>query len=199
MSWEVCRPSDIGQIEWGCLPSPITLRLLSRYLNRTLKPMPADLRALYPKLIHLMLDTVFVVDRENQIAFVSDVCEVLLVYRAEELRLLPIAALNPTVRLWPIAAGQGQLFQLSTGFAQGGVGLYPDVVQGSSFAIFMPCVQNTSRLDHHQFCFTFSSRSMLNATGYHIEFTGIHINAAFRQVDAQGAFQDKKCFVGLRM
>ncbi|MFP3335848.1 diguanylate cyclase, partial [Pseudomonas sp. SIMBA_064] len=34
--------------------------------------MPVDLQALYPRLIHLMLDTVFVVDRDNQIAFVSD-------------------------------------------------------------------------------------------------------------------------------
>ena len=47
--------------------------------------MPVDLQALYPKLIHLMLDTVFVVDRDNQIAFVSDACEALLGYRAEEL------------------------------------------------------------------------------------------------------------------
>jgi diguanylate cyclase (GGDEF)-like protein/PAS domain S-box-containing protein len=47
--------------------------------------MPVDLQALYPKLIHLMLDTVFVVDRHNQIVFVSDACEVLLGYRADEL------------------------------------------------------------------------------------------------------------------
>ncbi|MEX0899750.1 MAG: sensor domain-containing diguanylate cyclase [Gammaproteobacteria bacterium] len=47
--------------------------------------MPADLEALYPKLISLMLDTVFVVDRDNQILFVSDACETLLGYRAEEL------------------------------------------------------------------------------------------------------------------
>ena len=39
--------------------------------------MPVDLQALYPKLIHLMLDTVFVVDRHNQIVFVSDACEAL--------------------------------------------------------------------------------------------------------------------------
>lgn len=48
-------------------------------------PMPVDLQALYPKLIHLMLDTVFVVDRDNQIVFVSDACEALLGYRANEL------------------------------------------------------------------------------------------------------------------
>ena len=47
--------------------------------------MPVDLQALYPKLIHLMLDTVFVVDGDNQILFVSDACETLLGYRADEL------------------------------------------------------------------------------------------------------------------
>ncbi|MDQ7986722.1 sensor domain-containing diguanylate cyclase [Pseudomonas sp. G34] len=47
--------------------------------------MPVDLQALYPKLIHLMLDTVFVVDADNRIAFVSDACESLLGYRAAEL------------------------------------------------------------------------------------------------------------------
>ncbi|OPK09720.1 sensor domain-containing diguanylate cyclase [Pseudomonas sp. VI4.1] len=52
--------------------------------------MAVDLEALYPKLIHLMLDTVFVVDRHNQIAFVSDACEALLGYRAEELTGTPI-------------------------------------------------------------------------------------------------------------
>lgn len=52
--------------------------------------MPVDLQALYPKLIHLMLDTVFVVDSENQIVFVSDACESLLGYRADELIHTPI-------------------------------------------------------------------------------------------------------------
>ncbi len=47
--------------------------------------MPVDLQALYPKLIHLMLDTVFVVDGDSQIVFVSDGCEALLGYRADEL------------------------------------------------------------------------------------------------------------------
>jgi hypothetical protein len=37
--------------------------------------MLVDLKEFYPKLIHLMLDTVFVVDRYNQIAFVSDACQ----------------------------------------------------------------------------------------------------------------------------
>ncbi len=55
-------------------------------MNRTLDaPMPIDLHALYPKLIHLMLDTVFVVDGDNQIVFVSDACEALLGYRADAL------------------------------------------------------------------------------------------------------------------
>lgn len=52
--------------------------------------MPVDLKVLYPKLIHLMMDTVFVVDRENQIVFVSDACETLLGYRADELIGTPI-------------------------------------------------------------------------------------------------------------
>jgi len=47
--------------------------------------MAVDLQALYPKLIHLMLDTVFVVDSDNLIVFVSDACESLLGYRADEL------------------------------------------------------------------------------------------------------------------
>lgn len=52
--------------------------------------MPVDLQALYPKLIHLMLDTVFVVDSDNQVVFVSDACEALLGYRADELIGTPI-------------------------------------------------------------------------------------------------------------
>ncbi|EKT4522501.1 GGDEF domain-containing protein [Pseudomonas putida] len=52
--------------------------------------MPVDLQALYPRLIHLMLDTVFVVDRDNQIVFVSDACQALLGYRPEELVGTPI-------------------------------------------------------------------------------------------------------------
>lgn len=47
--------------------------------------MSVDLQALYPKLIHLMLDTVFVVDAGHRILFVSDACESLLGYRADEL------------------------------------------------------------------------------------------------------------------
>ncbi|WP_339645072.1 sensor domain-containing diguanylate cyclase [uncultured Porticoccus sp.] len=52
--------------------------------------MAADLQALYPKLIHLMLDTVFVVDNNNQIVFVNDACETLLGYHANELIGTPI-------------------------------------------------------------------------------------------------------------
>ena len=52
--------------------------------------MPVDLQSLYPRLIHLMLDTVFVVDRDNQIVFVSDACEALLGYQAHELIGTPI-------------------------------------------------------------------------------------------------------------
>ena len=52
--------------------------------------MPVDLHALYPRLIHLMLDTVFVVDRDNQIVFVSDACQALLGYRPDELVGTPI-------------------------------------------------------------------------------------------------------------
>ena len=52
--------------------------------------MPVDLQSLYPRLIHLMLDTVFVVDRDNQIVFVSDACEALLGYQACELIGTPI-------------------------------------------------------------------------------------------------------------
>lgn len=47
--------------------------------------MPINLQALYPRLITLMLDTVFVVDAKNEIVFVSDACETLLGYRAEEI------------------------------------------------------------------------------------------------------------------
>ncbi|WP_248920548.1 sensor domain-containing diguanylate cyclase [Pseudomonas entomophila] len=52
--------------------------------------MPVDLQALYPKLIHLMLDTVFVVDRHDTIVFVSNACEALLGYQADELTGTPI-------------------------------------------------------------------------------------------------------------
>jgi len=44
-----------------------------------------DLKALYPKLIHLLLDTVFVVDEFGQIVFVSDACQPLLGYCADEM------------------------------------------------------------------------------------------------------------------
>jgi diguanylate cyclase (GGDEF)-like protein/PAS domain S-box-containing protein len=47
--------------------------------------MAVDLKALYPKLTNLLLDAVFVVDQDDQILFVSDACESLLGYRADEL------------------------------------------------------------------------------------------------------------------
>src|SRR5690606_32066794 len=47
--------------------------------------MPVDLESLYPKLIRLLLDTVFVVGADDRIIFVSDTCETLLGYRADEL------------------------------------------------------------------------------------------------------------------
>jgi diguanylate cyclase (GGDEF)-like protein/PAS domain S-box-containing protein len=47
--------------------------------------MAIDLQALYPKLIHLMLDTVFVVDESDHIVFVSDACKTLLGYLPDEL------------------------------------------------------------------------------------------------------------------
>ncbi|MEG0119069.1 MAG: PAS domain-containing protein, partial [Pseudomonas sp.] len=47
--------------------------------------MAIDLQALYPKLIHLMLDTVFVVDESDHIVFVSDACKALLGYLPDEL------------------------------------------------------------------------------------------------------------------
>src|SRR5690606_18775086 len=47
--------------------------------------MPVDLTALYPKLIHLLMDTVFVVDPDNRIIFVSNTCKTLLGYDADEL------------------------------------------------------------------------------------------------------------------
>lgn len=47
--------------------------------------MTVDLQSLYPKLIQLMLDPVFVVDGNDQIIFVTDACETLLGYRSDEM------------------------------------------------------------------------------------------------------------------
>lgn len=52
--------------------------------------MSVDLQSINSKLIHLILDTVFVVDADNQILFVSEACESLLGYRADELIGTPI-------------------------------------------------------------------------------------------------------------
>lgn len=48
-------------------------------------PMPVDLETLYPKLVNLLLDPVFVVDEFGNIVFVSDACEALLGYTASEM------------------------------------------------------------------------------------------------------------------
>lgn len=47
--------------------------------------MPVDLNTIYPKLINLLLDTVFVVDEHGLIVYVSDACEELLGYTAQEM------------------------------------------------------------------------------------------------------------------
>lgn len=52
--------------------------------------MPVDLNALFPKLTNLLLDAVFVVDLDDRIVFVTDACEALLGYRADELVGTPI-------------------------------------------------------------------------------------------------------------
>lgn len=52
--------------------------------------MPVDLKALFPKLTNLLHDAVFVVDQDDQIIYVSDACEGLLGYRADELTGTPI-------------------------------------------------------------------------------------------------------------
>ncbi|WP_228152690.1 sensor domain-containing protein [Marinobacter profundi] len=48
-------------------------------------PMPVDLKALYPKLVNLLLDPVFVVDEHGSIVFISEACEQLLGYTASEM------------------------------------------------------------------------------------------------------------------
>lgn len=47
--------------------------------------MTTDFQMLYPKLINLLLDTVFVVDGDDRILLVNDACETLLGYRTDEL------------------------------------------------------------------------------------------------------------------
>lgn len=47
--------------------------------------MPIDVQTLFPKLVNLLLDTVFVVDETDRIVFVSDACEQLLGYTAGEM------------------------------------------------------------------------------------------------------------------
>ncbi|SFR48067.1 diguanylate cyclase with PAS/PAC and GAF sensors [Marinobacter daqiaonensis] len=52
--------------------------------------MPVNPEVLYPKLINLLLDTVFVVDESGTIIFISDACEQLLGYTATEMKGTPI-------------------------------------------------------------------------------------------------------------
>lgn len=52
--------------------------------------MPVDLEALYPKLVHLLLDPVFVVDEHGNIVFISEACERLLGYTVNEMTGTPI-------------------------------------------------------------------------------------------------------------
>lgn len=54
----------------------------TKYMNT---PMPVDLKALYPKLVNLLLDPVFVVDEYGQIVFISEAGEQLLGYTAGEM------------------------------------------------------------------------------------------------------------------
>ena len=53
-------------------------------------PMPVDLEALFPKLVNLLLDPVFVVDESGEIVFVSAACERLLGHTASEMTGTPI-------------------------------------------------------------------------------------------------------------
>lgn len=53
--------------------------------------MSVDLASLSPKLVHLLLDPVFVVDEDGLIVFVSDACEPLLGYTPKEMVGTPIA------------------------------------------------------------------------------------------------------------
>lgn len=59
-------------------------------LRHMIHAMAVDLNALYPKLIHLLLDPVFVVDESGHIVFISEACEQLLGYTAEEMIGTPI-------------------------------------------------------------------------------------------------------------
>lgn len=48
-------------------------------------PTHVDVKALYPNLINLLLDPVFVVDEEGRIVFISEACERLLGYTSSEM------------------------------------------------------------------------------------------------------------------
>lgn len=47
--------------------------------------MPINVQALFPKLVNLLLDTVFVVDKAGRIVFISDACEQLVGYTPAEM------------------------------------------------------------------------------------------------------------------
>ncbi|MFC6683530.1 PAS domain-containing protein [Marinobacter koreensis] len=49
-----------------------------------------NLDQLYPKLVHLLLDPVLVVDESGIIVFISDACEQVFGYRPAEMRGTPI-------------------------------------------------------------------------------------------------------------
>jgi diguanylate cyclase (GGDEF)-like protein/PAS domain S-box-containing protein len=77
--------------------------------------MAVDLNLLYPKLVHLLLDPVFVVDESGNIVFVSEACEQLLGYSAEEMTGTPVLSyihpsdLEPTLEAASqVMAGQSQ-------------------------------------------------------------------------------------------
>jgi diguanylate cyclase (GGDEF)-like protein/PAS domain S-box-containing protein len=74
--------------------------------------MAVDMKALFPKLIHLILDTVFVVDGHDEIVFVSDACETLLGYRADEMIGTPITDyMHPD----DLAATQASIYRVMNG------------------------------------------------------------------------------------
>ena len=52
--------------------------------------MTIDFSPLYPKLVNLILDTIFVVDESGQIVFVSEACQRLLGYSPSEMIGTPL-------------------------------------------------------------------------------------------------------------
>lgn len=69
--------------------------------------MSINIDALFPKLINLLLDTVFVVDELGNIVFVSDACQQLLGYSADELTGTPVLNyIHPDDRERTVAAAR---------------------------------------------------------------------------------------------